>query len=147
MPSVKVTCIDLWSWEHGTRYVGDHYLTTYGNRDCQYSKETCAVNLAQFGTRIELIQASSPYFHESFTERNVDLLFLDGDHAGSTVKKELKLYYNVLSQGGTMVLDDYQHEKHAEMTREIHNFVLSYGLDLKILKQPNNDSHLAVIEK
>lgn len=146
-PSVKLTCIDPWWFDHGTRLVATHYLNSLGNRDCHYSVETCAKNLAQFDDRIELVKNTSPYFHPEFTERKVDMFFIDGDHSGEVVKKELKLYYNNLADNGIMVIDDYQHYKYADMTREIQNFVLSYGLELEIVKQTENDSHLAVIRK
>lgn len=146
-PSVKVTCIDPWWFDHGDRYVAEHYQNTLGNRDCYYSLENCSKNLAQFGDRVELVKATSPYFHPRFTEQKADMFFIDGDHSGEVVKKELKLYYNNLAENGTIVVDDYQHYKYADMTREVQNFVLSYGIELNILKQSENDSHLAVIEK
>jgi len=142
-----VTCIDPWCFNDGDRLVAKHYLTTYGDRDCHYSQQTCVENLAQFGDRIELIKTTSPYFHTDFAERKPNLFFIDGDHSGDVIKRELKLYYNHLAPGGTMLIDDYQHPVHKDLSREVRSFVLQYNLDLVIVKEKDPNSQFAIIEK
>ena len=147
LPSVKITCVDIWHSNHGESLVSENYKNTLGNQDCYYSLTECASNLEQFGSRIELVQEYSPYFHPGFTEQKPNLVFLDGSHSGKVVKQELELYYNNLSTDGTIIIDDYKHHKYMDMTQAIHQFVSDNNIDLEVVHQGTDQSQLAVLRK
>lgn len=144
--TVKVTCVDGWWFEHGTRFVGQHYKNTFGDHNCYYSYETCQYNLRCFGDRIELIKDRSPYNHPSFNNRKPNLYFIDGDHSGDVVMEELLLYGNNLTEDGVIIVDDFNWPEYQKLTDTVHQYVLQYNLKLEIFEQ-SGQSGMAVIKQ
>jgi cephalosporin hydroxylase len=65
---------------------------------------------------IRLIQGNS-YFDETEEEikntignKNIDLLFIDGDHTLDGVKNDFERYNKYVKKGGFIIFDDYHHE-------------------------------------
>jgi len=66
----------------------------------KYKKEKDSVNLIKgFSTDKEIIQKLS--------NKQYDLIFIDGDHSTDGVLNDYKNYFPLLKEGGFMVFDDY----------------------------------------
>lgn len=58
----------------------------------------------------ELLEGDSNEILSTVNE-NFEFIFIDGGHSYETVKKDLELSESILSEGGTIVLDDYTNRK------------------------------------
>jgi predicted O-methyltransferase YrrM len=64
-------------------------------------------NLEEHKDILEIHQGSSSEMHKLFKDNFFDMIFIDGDHNYSAVKKDLISYYPKLKEGGIFAGHDY----------------------------------------
>lgn len=128
-PVATVVCIDI-------------------NKDAPFEE-----NLLQIDCVVDAIYADSTtfnweeysygkYIHDhvyftdefKFSMERIDLLFIDGDHSESAVKKDLENFAPYIVQGGYLVLHDcacatnkLPHKQHHAVSASLHHWLADYG--------------------
>jgi predicted O-methyltransferase YrrM len=122
--AARVYCVDHWKGSHGgTGLVTDPldlYLRFWNN-----------VREAEVTDRIVPIFERSDQAHTLFTQRPIDLLFIDGDHSYDSVTSDLTHWVPLVRPGGIVCGDDYGEQgphqafnnffDHGTIETEVHN--------------------------
>tara|TARA_A100001388_G_scaffold267126_1_gene240919 strand:- start:598 stop:915 length:318 start_codon:yes stop_codon:yes gene_type:complete len=59
-------------------------------------------------TSFQLLRTFSNLAVQSFADRSIDAIYIDGDHTYDGVKKDITLWEKKIVSGGIMVGDDYK---------------------------------------
>jgi len=95
--NTKITCVDTWSGSD------EHDKTIFADIEKNFDLNT---NFFLKENRVKKFKMTSNEFFEKNDDK-FDLIFVDGDHTASQVLKDLKNSWNILIDGGYLILDDY----------------------------------------
>ena len=93
----KITCVDTWSGSD------EHDKTTFTDIERNFDLNT---NYFSKDNRVKKFKMTSNEFFEKNNDK-FDLIFVDGDHTASQVLNDIKNSWNILTDGGYLILDDY----------------------------------------
>ena len=93
----KITCVDTWSGsdEHNTK-------------DFKFIERNFDLNTSYYQNNNQLIKhkKNSNLFFQT-NKNHYDLIFIDGDHSSDQVLLDINNGWNILNNGGCLILDDY----------------------------------------
>lgn len=127
-PTSRATAIDIFAKGASTHY-GDDYETVFRS------------NLALSGAseRVTVIKGRSQVELRRLPLESFDLIYIDGSHATRDVLTDLVLSWDLLVQGGFLVLDDYlwrARKRWPENLRPqfaIDSFITAYAKEVEIV--------------
>jgi predicted O-methyltransferase YrrM len=127
-PSSSATAIDIFAKGTSTHY-GEDYEATF------------RANLARSGAseRINVITGRSQIELRGLPVESFDLIYIDGSHASRDVLTDLVLSWDLLAQGGFLVLDDYRWgagkkwPMHLRPQFSIDAFISAYAKEIEVV--------------
>lgn len=75
-------------------------------------------NFAQFGSRVEMIFKTAHEVVDTFLDRSLDFVYIDGDHSHKSVLQDLIDYYPKLREGGIIAIHDSNLESVKQAVRD-----------------------------
>ena len=102
-------------------------------RSDPYSLQSVLNLLKKFKNNINIIKGNSNEVLKDLNLEKFDYVFLDGGHKFETVKSDLKYLTKVISNGGTVVCDDYNLFQAPGVKAAIEEYILEKNFNLKIL--------------
>jgi hypothetical protein len=84
-------------WEELTflHLVDDYTLDPHRIKDLSF-------NLSEYRDKVELVKEKSYYAHRRFTDKSLDFVYLDGDHAYDGIIKDILNFYPKVKKGGVL---------------------------------------------
>jgi predicted O-methyltransferase YrrM len=70
--------------------------------------EVAKKNLKQYGKRVKMLREESTGVADTFKDKSVDFIFVDGDHSYDATLADCEAYYSKLKSGGLFCGHDYQ---------------------------------------
>lgn len=137
---IPIICIDTWlgSDEHW-RVDGCNMIEWWGNfangTSTMYDQFIINVLLSGLDDRIFPLPNTSTNIYKILKSKQVfaDLIYVDGSHDKEDVKKDIRMYWEILSSGGTMFGDDYNSW---QMVREaVQESSIEMGIPLTVRDQ------------
>lgn len=112
MPNVKYVGIDPYLADYDKEDVFPQFVAELFNSNEQDSMNRLYVAVQNYlqeiaPKRVKLIREESLSFAENSVDK-FDLIFLDGNHTYSNVLSELRVFWNLLEEGGVLCGDDYE---------------------------------------
>jgi predicted O-methyltransferase YrrM len=92
--------------------------------------------------RIQVIKGRGEYALKALPEAAFDVIYVDGGHAASTVFAQAALAWQLLKEGGILILDDYRWnlrwplDLRPELT--INAFLTAYSQELELISREND---------
>ncbi len=141
-PSVTVKCIDIWDPSehpyHPPAKIGsdseESVSQDFGAADNLDQVVGSLENFKHFTQdcpNIEAIRGHSPYDFGSWTEKSLDLIYLDGVHHNPIFHDDLYFWYWRLVPGGIFCGDDFA-RTHPDVIWTVHDFSKLYGLNFTV---------------
>ena len=96
-PNARITCVDTWSGSD------EHINENFDIIESYFDKNTG--NYQNEKRLIKIKDSSDNFFLEN--THKFDLIFVDGDHSSKQVKKDINNSWEILKNGGYLILDDY----------------------------------------
>ena len=94
--------IDVW------RPLGEEYIDMSNQKDSNISVYSEAIqNINGYEDRAIMIRASSEIASEMFSDRSLDFVYIDANHAYEFIKKDIELWYPKVKRGGYLCGHDY----------------------------------------
>lgn len=130
----SLSCIDPWSVPPG--YESQAALLPHpGDREEDY--ETCQWLLRKHKDRTCLLRCTSECAVDSFQDGTLDFVYLDGDHRGEQVEKDLTLWWPKVKPGGILAGHDFLSSEPYSAYEEVQPAVLAFaqgkGLDVYVV--------------
>lgn len=104
LPNAQIVCIDTFEGGEEHRDVNSpHYA------DMQKVEQRFDKNVAPYGDRVEKLKGASIEMLLKLREekRTFDVVYIDGDHHASAVFLDARMAWDLMSEDGIMILDDY----------------------------------------
>ena len=98
-----------------------------------YSLEAVRDLLKKFRDNASLIKGNSNIILKKIDMSKIDYVFLDGGHDYQTVKNDLNCCREVITNGGTVLCDDYDLSYAPGVKKAIDEFSLEHGLRCSII--------------
>ena len=105
----------------------------YIKRQNPYSLEAVEDLLKKFKNNVSLIKGNSNNILKKIDMSKIDYVFLDGGHDYLTVKNDLNYCKEVISNGGTILCDDYNLSYAPGVKKAIDEFALDNSIKCSIL--------------
>jgi len=131
MQELKGDVVEIGSWQgrsttflaravqesqNGRFYAIDHFGGNVGKEEhyvvdgsLNGLKDNSEANIARFGLSgvVNLLDMSNVEAAKELGDKNIRLLFIDGDHTKLGVKKDIELFFPRLTKGSIVIFDDY----------------------------------------
>lgn len=103
----RLYCVDPWAPIKGYEEQAESLKTigSNGNREDDYN-EAHGI-LATHGSRAKLLRMTSERAANIFKDRQVDFVYLDGDHRRRFVEQDLQLWWPLVRKGGILAGHDF----------------------------------------
>ncbi len=75
--------------------------------------------LSYYGDRFTLMRGFSDQIVETFDDETLDFVYIDGNHSQEFVKKDIKMWWSKVRQGGVLAGHDYMHSNFPYVTHEV----------------------------
>lgn len=95
------------------------------------AREIAEEKLDPYNSKIEWLQYKSEEAFVFIPELSLDFLYIDGDHRGEIVAKELELYYPRIKYSGLISGDDYR-KREGGLRKAVREFADERGLELRV---------------
>ena len=95
----------------------------YIKRQNPYSLEAVKELLKKFDDNIHLIKGNSNKVLNKIDMSKIDYVFLDGGHEYNTVMNDLNCCYEVITNNGTVLCDDYDLQQAPGVKKAIDEFI------------------------
>ena len=95
----------------------------YIKRQNPYSLEAVEELLSKFKNNIHLIKGNSNKVLKKIDMSKIDYVFLDGGHEYNTVMNDLNCCYEVITNNGTVLCDDYDLQQAPGVRKAIDEFI------------------------
>ena len=105
----------------------------YIKKQNPYSLEAVNDLLKKFKSNISLIKGNSNIILKEIDMSKIDYVFIDGGHDYQTVKNDLVCCKDVITNGGTVLCDDYDLTYAPGVKKAIDEFTSEYGLKCSII--------------
>ena len=105
----------------------------YIKRQDPYSKDGVEELLKKFKNNINLIKGNSNKILKKIDMSKIDYVFLDGGHEYNTVLNDLNCCYDVVSNNGTVLCDDYDLNQAPGVRKAIDEFVKEQNFNCSII--------------
>jgi len=136
-----ILCIDTWlgSDEHW-RTDGCNMLNWWDNfsrgTSVMYDQFIINIILAGLDDRVFPLPNTSTTIYKMLKWKQVtaDLIYVDGSHDKEDVKKDIRMYWEILNPGGTMFGDDYIAWK--DVRDAVNESSVSMGVPVVVREQP-----------
>ena len=125
-------------WEHQSKYDD---IANHGNLRQSYYKLKTKLRLMKFGKRSKIIQSYScevPLDHDYI--KDMDFVYIDGDHSYCGCKLDLETWYPRVKEGGILSGHDYFNGdietcKDCGVKQAVDEMVNKYGLKLNVTEE------------
>lgn len=131
-PAAELVCVDTWlgshehwnnqAW-HASLGLQNGYPTLYRT----FIRNVIDEDLTDIITPLPL-PAEVAYLLLRRYGARPKLVYIDGDHAHRSVRRDLELYFDLLAETGVLIGDDYPHAE--GVARAVNEFVSARGLPL-----------------
>ena len=98
-----------------------------------YSLEAVEDLLKKFKNNVSLIKGNSNDILKKIDMSKIDFVFLDGGHDYQTVKNDLNCSKKTITNGGTVLCDDYDLSYAPGVKRAIDEFILQNEFNCSII--------------
>jgi len=105
----------------------------YIKRQNPYSLEAVEELLSKFKNNVHLIKGNSNRVLKKIDMSKVDYVFLDGGHEYSTVMNDLICCYDVITNNGTVLCDDYDLQQAPGVKKAIDEFISKNDFNCSII--------------
>jgi predicted O-methyltransferase YrrM len=106
----------------------------YIKKQNPYSIEAVQDLLIKFKTNVEILKGNSNQLLLNLKNNYFDYIFIDGGHAYETVKNDINICKEKLSENGTILCDDYD-LGHTGVKKAVDEFVSENKCKMEIIKQ------------
>jgi predicted O-methyltransferase YrrM len=116
VPLRKLYCVDLWNGcGMSNAYDGEAVMTD------------CAVRLAQFGNRSEMLRCDSVAGAKLWKMRNLDFVYVDADHSYAAAKADILAWLPCVRPGGIIAGHDYSN-RHGKGVKQAVDEIFGNGV-------------------
>lgn len=97
MPNSEIWCVD--TWEGGIEHKNMEELVN--------AEENFKHNIAEYGERIHVYKGDSRKRLFDLRDIEFDVVYVDGSHEACDALSDMVMSFNLLKNGGIMLIDDY----------------------------------------
>ena len=105
----------------------------YIKRQNPYSLEAVEELLGKFKDNVHLIKGNSNKVLKKIDMSKIDYVFLDGGHEYNTVMNDLNCCYEVITNNGTVLCDDYDLQQAPGVRKAIDEFISKNDFNCSII--------------
>jgi hypothetical protein len=105
----------------------------YIKRQNPYSLEAVEELLSKFEDNVHLIKGNSNKVLKKIDMSKIDYVFLDGGHEYNTVMNDLICCYDVITNNGTVLCDDYDLQQAPGVKKAIDEFISKNDFNCSII--------------
>ena len=135
--------IDKWTRfdEFGREYALENieekskYLKIWADKDSQWCDGLCfkAYKYMFYYPKLRLVRLPSYLAVRLFPDNYFDFVFIDASHLYEDVVKDITLWLPKVRKGGILSGHDYNHPKHEDVAKAVHDVIGADNIDKKIV--------------
>ena len=131
-PTLYLYLVDPWAeaLEGGTYRSTEDTKAQWSQKEHEEAMDVALKAVQPFGGRYKIMRMTSVEAAETFPQKSLDWVFLDGDHSYEAVKADIQAWTPKVRPGGLICGHDYRDEMGFGVIQAVHETLSDKGLRL-----------------